>query len=450
MEGTLPPAPPDPRNSPPVVAQDQGPQPGSLRAQRNFWLVWLGQAISRQGDGIAGIALMWWIVEATGSPSVTATLTLMMTLPGVLLGPAAGVVIDRVDRRRLLLGTDLVRGAAMAVLFLLATGGTLQVWQLLVFGVVEGVAQAFHGPALQASIPRLVPPSALNQANSLNQLSEAGANLVAPIAGGALVALMGSAPGMGVSVIGYAVAAGTLLLARIPPDPQEQLALDPQERIPTTAPGAETTPDTQGRRGRGVAAEALEGLRYLLEAQPMLFFMVCTFALVNFALVPIGPLLPFVAQQRLGLGPTGYSVLMVALTVGTILGATLMGTVGRGARRGPGVIWGITGVGLGLTLLGLAGSVLTATAAMAFTGISVAVAQVSSEGLFQTRVPDRLRGRIFAVRRSLSTAAAPISLALVGAAAGVVAPHLTLTGAGILAALGGMAGHLIRDLPRAR
>lgn len=182
----------------------------------------------------------------------------------------------------------------------------------------------------------------------------------------------------------------------------------------------------------------------------MLFFMVCTFALVNFALVPIGPLLPFVAQQRLGLGPTGYSVLMVALTVGTILGATLMGTVGRGARRGPGVIWGITGVGLGLTLLGLAGSVLTATAAMAFTGISVAVAQVSSEGLFQTRVPDRLRGRIFAVRRSLSTAAAPISLALVGAAAGVVAPHLTLTGAGVLAALGGMAGHLIRDLPRAR
>ncbi|HEX6987985.1 MAG TPA: MFS transporter [Bacillota bacterium] len=427
------------------------PASASLRQQRNFWLVWLGQAVSRQGDGMAGIAVIWWLVEVTGSPSATATLSLAMMLPGVLLGPVAGAVIDRVDRRRLLMTTDLVRAGAMGALTVLAFNDLLQLWQLLVFGVVEGVAQAFHSPALQASIPRLVPPPALNQANSLNQLSEAGANLLAPILGGALVAVAGSAPGMAVSVAGYAVAAATLFLARIPPDPDDRTP-EGNADAPGAQPG-DGTPTPLGRRGRpfrGLAGEALEGLRYLRQAQPVLFYMLCTFALVNFALAPIGPLLPFVAQQRLGLGPTGYGVLTVSLTVGTIAGAALMSARGRGIRRGRGVIWGITGVGLGLAGVGLAGSAPVAAAAMAACGFCLAVAQVSSEGLFQTRVPDRLRGRVFGVRRSLSTAAAPLGLALGGALAGVAAPHLILTGAGLAAALAGLSGHLIRELPRAQ
>src|SRR5690606_38077149 len=122
-----------------------------------------------------------------------------------------------------------------------------------------------------------------------------------------------------------------------------------------------------------------------------------------------------------------YSVLTASLTVGTIAGAALMGTRGLGTRRGQGVIWGITGVGLGLAAVGLLRSAIAAAAAMAASGLCLAVSQVSSEGLFQTRVPDRLRGRVFAVRRSLSTGAAPVSLALVGAMTGVAAPHVLLT-----------------------
>lgn len=393
---------------------------------RNFWLVLSGQAVSMQGDGLSGLALLWWIAQDTGSVGVATLLTLVTTLPVIFLGPVAGVVIDRYSRRQVMMVTDLVRAATAAFLAWGIVGGQLQLWMLITAATVAATCRAFHRPALQASFPQLVPESGLNRANSLYQMAEAGANLIAPPVGGVLVAWLGTGAVVGISAVTYVIAAATLFLAVIPPVTRT---------VSAAAVGL-----------RGFVGEMSAGLSYLWNGQRMLFFMLCTFALVNFALSPIGPLLPFIAEQRMGLDSTGFGVLLVGLPVGTILGALVMSVIGQRMRRGPGVIWGIAVIGLALIAVSQFTSAPPAIATFVLMGVALSAANVCSNGMFQTLVPRDMQGRVFAVRSSIAQAASPLSLALVGAISVAVPPHTILLAAGVIATAGGLMGYAVPGL----
>ena len=144
------------------------------------------------------------------------------------------------------------------------------------------------------------------------------------------------------------------------------------------------------------------GLTYLWTGQKMLFFMLCTFALVNFALAPIGPLLPFLAQEQLGIDASGAGFLMSGVSAGTLLRAALMSVFGSRIHRGLSVIWGIAVVGLMLAAASQLSSVLPAFAAFVVVGAAVSVVNVCSNGLFQTHVAKEMHGRVFAVRSSVA------------------------------------------------
>lgn len=396
---------------------------------RDFWLVLSGQAVSMQGDGLSSLALLWWIAQDTGSVGVATMMTLVTTLPVILLGPVAGVVIDRHSRRQVMMVTDLVRAAAAAFLAWGIIGGQLQLWMLLAAATVSSTCRAFHRPALQASFPQLVPESGLNRANSLYQMAEAGANLIAPPVGGVLVAWLGTGAVVGISAATYVIAAVTLFLAVIPP-------------VVRTSPAAATG-------FRGFFQEMSAGFSYLWRGQRMLFFMLCTFALVNFALSPIGPLLPFIAEQRMGLDSSGFGFLLVGLPAGTMLGAVVISVVGSRLRRGWGIISGIATLGLMLVVISQVTSALLAIGAFVVMGVALSVANVCANGLFQTRVPKEMQGRVFAVRSSMAQAASPISLALVGAMSVVVAPQTILLLGGIIAVIGGLMGYAVPGLAAA-
>lgn len=177
--------------------------------------------------------------------------------------------------------------------------------------------------------------------------------------------------------------------------------------------------------------------------------MLCTFALVNFALSPIGPLLPFVAEQRMGLDATGFGLLLSSMTVGTLAGAMGMSVVGARLRRGPGIIWGVAVIGLALAAVGGLTSPTPAAAAFVVMGMALSVANVCSSALFQTRVPKDMQGRVFAVRSSISQAAGPLGLALVGALSAVVAPHMILLASGVIVVIGGLTGYAVPGLAAA-
>lgn len=408
-------------------SEETGQEQSSLR---NFWLVLSGQAVSMQGDGLSGLALLWWIAQDTGSVSVATLLSLVTTLPVIFLGPVAGVVIDRYSRRQVMMVTDLIRAATAAFLAWGIVGGQLQLWMLITAATVASTCRAFHRPALQASFPQLVPESGLNRANSLYQMAEAGANLIAPPVGGVLVAWLGTGAVVGISAVTYVVAAATLFLAVIPPV-------------------ARSVSSAAAVGLRGFVSDMSAGLSYLWQGQRMLFFMLCTFALVNFALSPIGPLLPFIAEQRMGLDSTGFGVLLAGLPVGTILGALVMSVVGQSLRRGPGVIWGIAVIGLALIAVSQFTSAPPAVAAFVLMGVALSAANVCSNGMFQTLVPRDMQGRVFAVRSSIAQAASPVSLALVGAISVTVPPHTILLAAGVIAMVGGFMGYAVPGLAAA-
>lgn len=405
---------------------------GARTSMRDFWLVMSGQAVSMQGDGLASLALLWWIAQDTGSVGVATTLAMVTMLPVIVLGPVAGVVIDRYSRRHVMMITDLVRAVSAAFLAWGISSGQLQLWMLLTAATVSATCRAFHRPALQASLPQLVPESGLNRANSVYQMADAAANMIAPPVGGALVAWLGTGAVVGVSAVTCVIAAITLFLAVIPP-----------------VAASTATAATAARGVRGFVEEMAAGFSYLWTGQRMLFFMLCTFALVNFALSPIGPLLPFVAEQRMGLDATGFGLLLSSMTVGTLAGAMGMSVVGARLRRGPGIIWGVAVIGLALAAVGGLTSPTPAAAAFVVMGMALSVANVCSSALFQTRVPKDMQGRVFAVRSSISQAAGPLGLALVGALSAVVAPHMILLASGVIVVIGGLTGYAVPGLAAA-
>lgn len=423
---------------------------------RDFALVLSGQAVSMQGDGLSSLALLWWIADETGSVPVATLLAMLSMLPSIVLGPFAGVFVDRYSRRTLMMVADVVRAVGAGVLAWGMLTGRLNMGLLLAVATVAGACRAFHRPALQASIVQLVPPQGLNRANSLFMTAEAGSNLLAPALGGVLVAWMGAGNVMIITAATCVIAAVTLLLAYIPPlsgaaAPTASTVGEsrPAQDAPASSAPSASGAGASGQGKGGMLRDVAAGLSYLWNGQRMLFFMLCTFALVNFAIVPVGPLLPFIAQQRMGVDATGTGILMSGISAGMVAGAVVMSVIGARVRRGIGVIWGITAVGLCLAAASQMKAVPPAFAAFALVGVGVSLVNVCSNGLFQTLVPQEMQGRVFAVRGTIAQAATPLSLALVGVASATIAPHTLLLVGGVLVTIGGLLGYAVPGLARA-
>ncbi|HDL86342.1 MAG TPA: MFS transporter, partial [Candidatus Acetothermia bacterium] len=160
-----------------------------LWRNRNFVLVWAGQSLSMFGSRLTYIALLWWVLEKTGSAAALAGVAIASALPTLFLGPIAGVFIDRLDRRKLMLAMDLVNGIIIGTAATLLLIGRLQVWEIYLFTALASTATLFHRPSLQSSIPNLVPGEQLTKANSLYQISAGAAGIAGPAVGGILVGM---------------------------------------------------------------------------------------------------------------------------------------------------------------------------------------------------------------------------------------------------------------------
>lgn len=161
-------------------------------AHRPFALLWSGQTVSRLGDSLYSIALAWWVLEKTGSAAAMGVVLICSTIPMLLLLLVGGVAVDRLPRVRLMLTSDLVRGALVALIAFLAFQDWLELWQLFVLSALFGVVRAFFYPAYTAIIPDLVPAEMLPSANSLRSTNLQMAQIIGPGIGAAIVAFGGT------------------------------------------------------------------------------------------------------------------------------------------------------------------------------------------------------------------------------------------------------------------
>jgi len=174
-----------------------------------FFTLWSGQAVSLFGSQLVQFALVWWLTQKTGSATVLATATLVAILPNVLLGPVAGVLVDRWNRRLIMMGADALVALTTVGLALLFALGVVQVWHVYLAMLIRAAAGTFQFPAMQASTSLMVPNEQLSRISGLNQTLQGLLNIAAPPVGALLLGLL---PLQGI----LAIDVGTALFGILP------------------------------------------------------------------------------------------------------------------------------------------------------------------------------------------------------------------------------------------
>ena len=182
----------------------------------NFFLIWQGQLVSAVGDVIYEIALGFWILATTGSTGLMGGLMAASAVPRVLIAPIAGVLVDRSDRKWLLVIMDAGRGITVVLVAVAAYLGILQVWMVFLAGIVIGTGAAFFNPTIMSSLPDIVAREKIVQANSFFSMIRAGSGILGNSSGGFLYAFLGAPLMFLVNGLSYIFSAVTELFIRIP------------------------------------------------------------------------------------------------------------------------------------------------------------------------------------------------------------------------------------------
>jgi MFS family permease len=380
-----------------------------LRHDRDYRWLWSGQVISGIGNQVTRVALPFQVYVLTGSTLAIGALTLFQLVPILLFALGAGSLADAVDRRRLLIVTQLGLAACSLILTLLALGGSPPLPALFAVAFVAAGLGAVDQPTRSSAIPRLVPPARLPAAIALNQLNFQMASIVGPAVGGLLIATVGIAGAYAVDVVTF-LATLTALLAIHPLPPL-------------------------GDAARPGIAAIKEGLRFARERRAILG----SFAIDLNAMIFGMPtsLFPVLALDVFQTGPAGFGLLAAAPAAGSFLGALLSGWVSSVRRTGRAIVIAVIGWGLAITAFGLVTfSFPLAWVFLAMAGAADVFSAVFRSTLVQLETPDALRGRLMSIHGLVVTSGPRIGDMEAAGVAALVGPQAAVVSGGILCLVG--------------
>jgi len=359
-----------------------------------FFTIWAGQALSLLGSQLVQFALIWYLTVQTGSATVLATVSLVALLPDIFLSPFVGALVDRWNRRRIMLVADSGIALVTLALALLFALDRVQVWHIYLILFLRSVGGTFHRPAMTASTSLMVPGEHLTRVQGVNQTLNGGLNIIAAPLGAVLLDLLPMGSIVAVDVVTAAFAIAPLLFIAIP-QPEKSAA---EQNAPST-----------------YFQELAAGFRYVL-GWPGLLVILLMSALINFLLSPAMSLMPLLVKSHFQGGALQLGWLESVLGAGVIIGGLALGVWGGFRRRIVTGLFGLMGVGIGVLILGLApGSMFPlALIGMAVAGVMMPMANGSIGAVFQAVVEPGMQGRVFSLLGSLSMAMTPIGLALAG------------------------------------
>ena len=370
-----------------LITKTRRPILGGTRA---FGAVWLGQVISFIGSGLTSFALGVWVLQKTGEITQYALISMFFVLPGVLLGPLAGTLIDRWDRRKAMLISDLGAGIStlsIAVVYLL---GGLQVWHIYVAVFISGAFGSLRMPSMQAAMTQMIPRKNLGRASGMMEIVGIGEYLIAPAIAGGLMGTIGLVGVIMIDFTSFLFAVSVLFFVRIP--------------------RAEAT--SEGKAGSGsLLQETAFGWKYIM-ARPGLAALMLLFALSNFTtemtVVLFTPLiLSFATTAELGLA-------MSLSASGFLAGGLLMSIWGGPRRRLRVVIIFMILLGLFSALIGLRASVGFIIVSGFLSTLCVPILSSSNQVIWQKKVAPDVQGRVFAIRRTIVLATPLLTYVVAG------------------------------------
>ncbi|MDY7229481.1 MFS transporter [Hyalangium rubrum] len=379
-------------------------------------LIWLGQVLSLLGSGLTSFALGVWTYETSGGVTRFALIMLCASLPAILLGPVAGALVDRWNRRWVILLSDMTSGLMTLVLAALHFTGQLQPWHAYFTTAVVSMASAFQQPAFSVLVSTIVPAQHLGRANGVVQLGLAFSQLAAPLASASLLAMVGLEGILVIDAATFLLGILPLLLLRIP---VQYLVSPSQERPPP------------------LATSVREGGAYL-RASPGLLILLGLLATTNFFTgaveVLVTPLVLSLANV------TTLATITTAGGLGMVAGSVAMSVWGGPKRRAHGILAFQLCGGLLLLLVGVTTSIpLLMGVAFCFF-FSLPLINGTSQALLQSQVPLELRGRVFAFTGTLSGAMLPLAYAISGPLADLVFEPALRPGGALVPFVGRLVG----------
>lgn len=386
----------------------------------NFRRFWAGFTISVVGDSLSRVALTWFVYELTGSAEALGWLMLCYTGPIIVGGFLAGWLLDRFDRRAVMIADNLIRGVAFAALPALYALGALAVWQIYLVAAIYGLLMMIALAGGPTMIPSLVAKEQLATANALEMLSFTLGGVIGPVVAGLLISRIGAPNVIIIDALSYLAYAA--LLARI--------VLPPHQAASAAQPG---------RYGIGQAVA-------LLTRTPILLATTLMFLVFNIGGGAIAVVLPIMADRLPGGGPELYGILLGTLAVGEVISTVLAGVISPQISLGWRICIAQMLAGLALLLLLGGASVWVVGVGLALYGAGGAPLTIWAQTLRMQIIPAELRGRTFALLRMLMQSGNPIGGTLAGLLLAGLGIPLMVGLAAALVGLPGAFGALVRDL----
>ncbi len=358
----------------------------------NYLPMGVGQILSMLGSGLVHFALIWFITKETGSAITLLMATITGVLPRVILGPFAGALVDRWNRKLTMIISDGVIALATLLLAILFAIGKIQIWHVYAILFIRSVGAIFQGPAMSASITLMVPREHYTRLAGVSHAVDGIITIVSPPLGALLMSLLPIQAVIAVDIVTAAIAILLLFAVKIPQPPKQK-----SEKVATSI--------------KTVLTDVKDGFAYVISWRGIFAAMIGG-TLINMAATPSFSLLPLHVDQFFQKGSDGLAFLYSALGVGSILGGLALSVWGGFKRKILTIVMGIFSMGLCMLAFGFlpAQGYTVAIFLIAFFGIANVFANGPLSALFQDKIPSELQGRVFTVMGSLVQATVPIGL----------------------------------------
>lgn len=353
----------------------------------NYRLYFGGQAVSLVGTWMQATAQAWLVLTLSGSSSILGVIVALQALPILIIGPYAGVVADRVNRRLLMIFLQSIMGVLALVLAILTLGGWIEVWQIAILALLLGLNNAFENPARQAFIHQIVGESLIRNAVTLNSVMVNAARAIGPAVAGVLLAAVGAGWCFVINATSFVAVVVSLLAMRT----------------------SEISHEIPVPRAKG---QLREGLRYV-RSKPVLWVPLVMMALVGTLAYEFQVSLPVAARDVFDGGPQAFGFMTSSMGVGAVVGGLIVAARGTTGLRT--LILTSTGFGVTIAVTAAAPTLWMAIVALFFVGwLSVSFMSTGNATL-QLNSRPQMRGRVMALWSVAFMGSTPIGGPLIGA-----------------------------------
>jgi MFS transporter, DHA3 family, macrolide efflux protein len=385
-----------------------------------FSIVWAGQLVSVLASNMSGFALTIWAFQKTGSAAVLGLVQISFMLPFLLISPIAGAMVDRYNRKLMMMVSDLGAVLATSAILALNATGHLAIWHMCVTSVVYGLSATFQWPAYMAAISVMVPKEQYGRANGMMSLIDSGPGVFSPVLAGALLPIIHLDGILIIDVVTFFLAIGALLVVHVPQPEQTE----------------------EGQAGKGsLLHEAAYGFKYIFVRRSLISLLLVILGL-NLAQGIAGSLTAPMVLLRTGNNSASLGLVESAFAIGGVVGGLIVSAWGGFKKRIRGMLlgWALYAL-LGLIAFGLGRSLYIWIPVAVLSSMTFPLTQSASNAIWQSKVAPDIQGRVFAARRLIAWLVDPIMPVLAGLMADRVTEPALQAQSGLAHAFGWLVGN---------